>query len=461
MDIFKDKRILWLMGGFVVILVTAMSLEYYLLAKKASSEIKHVKSVAVSNNEHLDADTQDTKDESSTNRSDTQSSKPGITTKATASANDITIQTCHLEGGFLELHVFSKVKDSSNDSNTLTEQFNIGINPAIVNYKVERQTLIISDKRHPDRQIRIFPNVGMRTVSPAFETGYIKVDPVHLEGGFQQLQVSFALNSDTNSKAGFLEKANIVINPAIMQYEIKNKTLLITEKNSDFQVRISPQIILQRGCTTVTRSMNNSFHTSPTVPFITERSLEGGFKRLQIYLPTSTLFTAGSIKKERIDLTINPVITQYSKVNNTVILTNKKHSQWRLTIYPAQAKTQADYGALLKSVINPKYLGKIILGNGTGVINAPLWRVSYQTEGNMFYTTNFKGSEGYYKANEGQSCTVMSFTEPAPCAWMTISMSTHEYITVTLECGSNKPNSECLDFGDTIARTIHFYGIVQ
>ena len=71
-------------------------------------------------------------------------------------------------------------------------------------------------------------------------------------------------------------------------------------------------------------------------------------------------------------MTINPVITQYSKVNNTVILTNKKHPQWRLTIYPAQAKTQADYGALLKSVIHPKYLGKIILGNGTGVINAQL-----------------------------------------------------------------------------------------
>lgn len=98
-DIFKDKRILWLMGGFVVILVTAMSLEYYLLAKKASSEIKHVKSVAVSNSEHLDADTQDTKNESSTNRSDTQSSK-SYTTKAAASANDITIQACHLEGAF-------------------------------------------------------------------------------------------------------------------------------------------------------------------------------------------------------------------------------------------------------------------------------------------------------------------------------------------------------------------------
>lgn len=166
------------------------------------------------------------------------------------------------------MHVFSKVKDSSNDSNTLTEQLNISINPAIANYKVERQTLIISDKRHPDRQIRIFPNVGMRTISPALETGYIKVNPVHLEGGFQQLQISFALNSDTNSKAGFLEKANVVINPVIMQYEIKNKTLLITEKNSDFQIRISPQIILQRGCTTITQSTNNSFRISPTVSLL-------------------------------------------------------------------------------------------------------------------------------------------------------------------------------------------------
>lgn len=195
-------------------------------------------------------------------------------------------------------------------------------------------------------------------------------------------------------------------------------------------------------------STPKTFHRSTTVK---THNLKGGFQRLEVYMNLKTVFDPQGNKVERVDLTINPTTDKYHVETGALLITSKSHPEWRLRIYPPWDSTDSVYSQMLKPVVDHQEVGKVKLGLSGGV-DATVWRVAFQTPGNIFYSTNFK---------ESGKCEVMQFSAQAPCAWLTISMSTHEYIMASLDCGSGTPTRECLDFGDRIIKTLHFYGIVR
>jgi len=88
---------------------------------------------------------------------------------------------------------------------------------------------------------------------------------------------------------------------------------------------------------------------------------------------------------------------------------------------------------------------RLLTADGGGYITSDLYRIAYQTSGNIFYTNNFE---------ENKKCEVAGYSENPPCAWPTISFSTKTFIWATLECGAEQPSQECLDWGDNIMKTL-------